>query len=130
VLAPLGAPDMNTPIQYALTQPRRRPGCAQRLDFSTIRRLNFEPPDLERFPALAMGYEVARAGGTAGAVFNAANEAAVEAFRQGRIPFGQIVELTRRVLDRHTLQMDPDLDTLLAADTWARREVHECLNCC
>jgi len=127
VLAQLGSPDMRTPIQYALTWPERRVGCARRLDFGTIRRLNFEPPDFDRFPALAMGFEVARAGGTAGAVFNAANEAAVEAFQQRRITFGKIVELTRRVLDRHTVASNPDLGTLLEADQWARREVAECL---
>jgi 1-deoxy-D-xylulose-5-phosphate reductoisomerase len=74
-----------------------------------------------------MGFEVARAGGTAGAVLNAANEAAVEAFQQRRIPFGCIVELTRRVLDRHTVQNSPELGGLLEADQWARREVAECL---
>lgn len=127
IIAQLGTPDMRTPIQYALTYPERRAGCAGSLDFTTVRRLNFEPPDLQRFPALRLGYEVARAGGTAGAVFNAANEAAVEAFREGRIPFGRIVELISRALDRHEVSQDPDLETLLAADAWARREVAECL---
>jgi 1-deoxy-D-xylulose-5-phosphate reductoisomerase len=79
VIAQLGTPDMKTPIQYALTYPERHEGCAERLDFSTLKRLNFEQPDFERFPALRLGFEVARSGGTAGAVFNAANEAAVEA---------------------------------------------------
>ncbi len=129
VIAQLGAPDMRTPIQYALTHPHRCEGCASGLDFSTIRRLNFEPPDMDRFPALRLGYQVARAGGTAGAVFNAANEAAVEAFRTGRIPFGRIVGLIERVLDRHTVEPSPDLETLLATDAWARQEVAECLNC-
>jgi 1-deoxy-D-xylulose-5-phosphate reductoisomerase len=127
IVAQLGSPDMRTPIQYALTWPERRVGCARRLDFRTIRRLNFEPPDPDRFPALAMGFEVARAGGTAGAVFNAANEAAVEAFQQRRITFGKIVELTRRVLDKHRIVERPELGTLLEADRWARREVAECL---
>ena len=127
VVAQLGSPDMRTPIQYALTYPFRREGCASRLDFSTIRRLNMEPPDLERFPALRLGYEAARAGGTAGAVLNAANEAAVKTFRQGRIPFGRIVELIECVLHRHRGQPDPDLEALLAADAWARQEVAECL---
>jgi len=127
VVAQLGTPDMRTPIQYALTWPERRAGCARRLDFGAIRRLNFEPPDFERFPALKMGFEVARMGGAAGAVLNAANEAAVEAFQRGRITFGQIVELTRRVLDRHRPQRNPDLQALLEADRWARREVAECL---
>ncbi|MGB9626300.1 MAG: 1-deoxy-D-xylulose-5-phosphate reductoisomerase, partial [Phycisphaerae bacterium] len=78
VVAQLGTPDMRTPIQYALTYPERRLGCSDRLDWSAIRRLHFEPPDLERFPALRLGYEAARAGGTAGAVLNAANEEAVQ----------------------------------------------------
>lgn len=127
VIAQLGTPDMKTPIQYALTYPERREGCAERLDFSTLKRLNFESPDFDRFPALRFGFEVARAGGTAGAVFNAANEAAVEAFQERRISFGRIVELIQRVLDRHDVQQKPDLETLLAADAWARREVTECL---
>jgi len=127
VMAQLGAPDMRTPIQYALTWPQRQVGVARRLDFATLRRLNFEPPDFERFPALKMGFEVAAAGGTAGAVLNAANEAAVEAFQHRQIPFGKIVELTRRVLDRHTVESSPDLETLLEADRWARREVAACL---
>jgi 1-deoxy-D-xylulose-5-phosphate reductoisomerase len=127
VIAQLGTPDMRTAIQYALTYPQRREGCASRLDFSTIRRLNFEPPDLERFPALRLGYEVARAGGTAGAVLNAANEAAVEGFQAGAIPFGRIIELVDRVLSRHEVNPEPDLDDLLAADAWARHEVAECL---
>ncbi len=128
VIAQLGTPDMRTPIQYALTWPERLEGCARRLDLSTIRRLNFEPPDMRRFPALRLGFEVARTGGTAGAVLNAANEAAVEAFRGNRILFGRIVELVERVLERHDVVHDPDLQTLLEADAWARREVAECLN--
>ncbi len=128
VIAQLGTPDMRTPIQYALTWPQRLEGCARRLDLSTVRRLNFEPPDLERFPALRLGFEVARTGGTAGAVLNAANEAAVEAFRENRILFGRIVEIVERVLERHDVVPDPDLQTLLEADAWARREVAECLN--
>ncbi len=128
VIAQLGTPDMRTPIQYSLTYPQRHAGCATRLDFTTIRRLNFEPPDMERFPALRLGYEVARAGGTAGAVFNAANEAAVEAFLGRRIAFGRIVELIERVLGRHRVEPNPDLEALLEADAWARREVAECLS--
>ena len=127
VIAQLGTPDMKTPIQYALTHPHRMEGCADRLDFSSIRRLNFEQPDVERFPALRLGYDVARRGGTAGAVFNAANEAAVERFRDGRIRFGQIVDLIETLLDRHTVTTDPDLQTLLDADAWARDEVNRCL---
>ncbi len=127
VIAQLGTPDMRTPIQYALTHPDRLDGCADRIDFSALRRLHFEPPDPDRFPALRLGVEVARKGGTAGAVFNAANEAAVDAFRAGNIRFGRIVELIEHVLGRHEVQPNPDLPTLLAADQWARQEVARCL---
>ncbi|GMU24583.1 MAG: 1-deoxy-D-xylulose 5-phosphate reductoisomerase [Phycisphaerae bacterium] len=128
VIAQLGTPDMRTPIQYALTYPERVDGCARRLDFSTLRRLNFEPPDPDRFPALRLGYAVARAGGTAGAVLNAANEAAVEAFQQGRLGFTQIVSVSEKVLGRHTVKSDPTLEELLDADGWARQVVGEYLD--
>jgi 1-deoxy-D-xylulose-5-phosphate reductoisomerase len=128
VIAQLGTPDMRTPIQYALTYPERVDGCARRLDFSTLRRLNFEPPDPDRFPALRLGYAVARAGGTAGAVLNAANEAAVEAFQQGRLGFTQIVSVSEKVLGRHTVKSNPTLEELLDADGWARRVVGEYLD--
>src|SRR6185295_18769463 len=80
VVAQMGYPDMRTPIQYAMTYPRRLAGTSDRLDFSKLDRMSFEPPDMNRFPALRLGYEVAARGGTAGAAMNAANEAAVEAF--------------------------------------------------
>jgi 1-deoxy-D-xylulose-5-phosphate reductoisomerase len=127
VIAQMGTPDMRTPIQYTLTYPDREIGCASRLDFSTIRRLNFEMPDVHRFPALRLAYDVVRAGGTAGAVFNGANESAVELFRAGRIRFGQIVMLIEQVLQRHAVQAATDLETLLEADRWARQEVIACL---
>lgn len=128
VVAQLGTPDMRTPIQYALTYPERRPGCSDRLDWSAIRRLHFEPPDLERFPALRLGYEAARAGGTAGAVLNAANEEAVQAFREARIPFGRIVSTVEQVFRRHRFLAAPTMEDLLAADRWARQEVSRCLD--
>lgn len=123
ILAQLGPPDMRTPIQYAFTCPRRCPGPAAVLDWRSVRTLNFEPPDLERFPALRLGHEAARRGGAAGAVLNAANEAAVERFRAGEIPFGRIAWLTQEVLRRHEDIAEPTLSQLLAADRWARQEV-------
>ncbi|MHC4996194.1 MAG: 1-deoxy-D-xylulose-5-phosphate reductoisomerase [Planctomycetota bacterium] len=93
VLAQLGAPDMKTPIQYALTYPDRAPGCSEPLDWTTLGRLDFHQPDHERFPALGLAYRVIEAGGTAGAILNAANEQAVAAFLEHRIRFGRIVEL-------------------------------------
>jgi 1-deoxy-D-xylulose-5-phosphate reductoisomerase len=85
--------------------------------------LNFEPPDLDRFPALSLGFEVARQGGTAGAVLNAANEAAVAAFLDGTLMFGEIVPACRAVLEHHNFEQEPNLDRLIELDRWARREV-------
>jgi 1-deoxy-D-xylulose-5-phosphate reductoisomerase len=124
VIAQLGTPDMRTPIQYALTHPKRLEGCSTRLDWSKIREMTFEQPD-ERFPALQLGYEVIRLGGTSGAVVNAANEIANEMFRAGNIRFGEIVQRVEAVLTRHKAAgfvAQPSLDELLAADAWARKE--------
>jgi len=123
VIAQLSPPDMRLPIQYALTYPLRLPSPARKLNLHEMRRLTFEPPDPERFPALRLGFEVARRGGTSGAVLNAANEAAVEAFRAKKIAFPQIAELTEHCLRTHTWVEHPDLDELLTADRWAREEV-------
>lgn len=128
IVAQLGPPDMRIPIQYALTYPARCNGLVGSMDLSTLRSLHFDPADEERYPALGIGFEVARRGGTTGAVANAANERAVEWFMQGRIRFGQIVELVRYVLDRHINNEQPSLDDVLDADCWARSEVDECLN--
>jgi 1-deoxy-D-xylulose-5-phosphate reductoisomerase len=127
VIAQLGTPDMKTPIQYAMTYPRRVPGLAETLAWDARRSLQFEPPDFERFPALRLGYEAARGGGTSGAVLSAANETAVERFRAGEIPFGQIAALAERALRRHRPIATPALADLLAADAWARQEVCECI---
>ena len=124
VIAQLGTPDMRTPIQYALTHPNRHPGCSTRLDWSKIKEMTFEQPD-ERFPALQLGFQVIRLGGTAGAVVNAANEKANEMFRQGKIAFGKIVELVQSTLKKHqntNFIAEPTLDELFAADAWARQE--------
>ena len=126
VVAQLGMPDMRAPIQYAMTWPRRLPGRAERLDFRKLGRMHFEAPDPVRFPALRLGHEVARRGGTAGAALNAANEAAVEAFRRHEIRFPQIVPIVEDVLGRHRFIAEPTLEELLAVDAWARREVNEC----
>src|SRR5204862_3715096 len=83
VLAQLSPPDMRLPIQYALLYPERVSGPTRRLDWGALRSWHFEQPDHETFPSLELGYEVARRGGTCGAVLNAANEAAVERFLKG-----------------------------------------------
>jgi 1-deoxy-D-xylulose-5-phosphate reductoisomerase len=129
-IAQLGTPDMKTPIQYAMTYPRRVPGIAEPLAWEASRQLSFEPPDFERFPALNLGYDAARQGGTSGAVLNAANEAAVERFRAGEIPFGRIAALAERTLRAHCVVARPDLTDLLAADAWARADVEHCIRSC
>ena len=125
VIAQLSPPDMRTPIQYAFTYPERRAGQARRLTTKERFALHFEPPDPARFPALRLAYDVARLGGTAGAVLNAANEAAVAAFAAGLIPFGEISRLVELTIDRHRVRLEqkPSLSDLLDADRWARETV-------
>jgi 1-deoxy-D-xylulose-5-phosphate reductoisomerase len=123
VLGQLSPPDMKLPIQYALTHPDRWSCPAPKLDWKESILLEFEPPDLDRFPALGLGYEVARAGGTAGAVLNAANEAAVAAFLDGEMAFLDIVPACRSVLEHHEFIANPMLEQLIELDAWARREV-------
>jgi len=125
VLAQLGAPDMKTPIQYALTYPARPVGCSAALDWTKLSRLDFEQPDHDRFPSLKLAYQVIRAGGTAGAIFNAANEAAVAAFLDRRITFGQITDLVRQALEALPSTPLRDLGTALDADLRARAFVNE-----
>ena len=127
--AQLSVPDMRMPIQYALTYPERRACPAESLDLSKALRLQMEPPDMERFPALRLGYDVAKRGGTSGAVMNAANEAAVELFRRGDIRFRDIVHYTEEALRRHEFMEAPGLQDLLEADRWARQEVARCTTC-
>ena len=127
IIAQMSAPDMCLPIQYALTFPKRVKGITRHLKLEQIGRLTFEKPDMEVFKALKIGYQVARTGGTAAAVFNAANEAAVKEFLEGKIKFVKIVELIEYCLDRHKVKSNATLEDLLSADSWARNEVRECL---
>ena len=123
VIAQLGAPDMCLPIQYALTYPARVAGIAKHLRLDELGQLTFERPNLETFRVLPLGFEVARTGGTAAVVFNAANEAAVQEFLAGRIEFVNIVELIEHCLNKHNVKRRVSLEELLEADAWARREV-------
>ncbi len=125
VLAQLSPPDMRLPIQYALLYPERIPGPANRMNFSKALSLEFSPPDHSRFPALKLGLRVAEQGGTAGAVFNAANEVAVEAFLKQEIGFNDIVRAVGEVVAQHPFQSSPDLDQIVAIDQWAREETNK-----
>ena len=123
VIAQLSPPDMRLPIQYALTYPRRLPCPCPDFDRTQPWDLTLEPADTERFPALELGFEVAAAGGTAGAVLNAANEEAVGLFLTGKIRFTDIVLGCRDVLENHSHESNPPLNRLLELDRWARREL-------
>jgi 1-deoxy-D-xylulose-5-phosphate reductoisomerase len=123
VLAQLSPPDMRLPIQYALTYPDRTAGPARRLQWDELTAFHFEQPDRETFPALELGYEVARRGGTCGAVLNAANEAAVGRFLAGSLAFLDIPRVCRALLENHHYSAQPTLAELHAADRWARQEV-------
>ncbi|MDQ4026206.1 MAG: 1-deoxy-D-xylulose-5-phosphate reductoisomerase, partial [Actinomycetota bacterium] len=114
--------DMRIPIQAALLGEDRTRGGFERLDLGKIGNLGFEEVDHERFPALGLAYRAGRAGGTAPAALNAANEVAVAAFLDGELPFTGIARVVARVLDAHSPEDDSDVEQVLAADRWARRE--------
>ncbi|MDZ4686717.1 MAG: 1-deoxy-D-xylulose-5-phosphate reductoisomerase [Planctomycetaceae bacterium] len=121
-VAQLSPPDMRLPIQYALTYPERWPGVCPTMDWTKAAALTFEPPDFEAFPALQLGFEVARRGGTCGAVLNAANEVAVDRFLKGELRFPEITSACRDVLQHHHYDSSPTLTDLLTLDRWARQE--------
>jgi 1-deoxy-D-xylulose-5-phosphate reductoisomerase len=125
VLAQLGVTDMRHAIQYALTYPARQASELPPLNLAACGTLEFYEPDTERFPCIALAYDALRAGGTMPAALNAANEVAVAAFLDERIPFGQIPALIRAACAAHTPQPVNDLETVLAADRWARGWVQE-----
>jgi len=121
VIAQLAFPSMELPILYALSYPERLADTGiPRLDPAAIGALTFEPVRTEVFRAFGAGVAAGRAGGTAPAVFNAANEVAVAAFLEGRITFGRIADVIERVLDAHDVQPALDLGTVRESDRWAR----------
>ena len=120
VLAQLSRTDMGFPIQYALTYPNRLAGSLKPLDFAELSKLEFSAPRTEDFPALNLARQAGLAGGTLPAVFNAANEVAVDAFRSGKIRFPAIWETVAAVMQSHKTVLKPTLDQILAADAQAR----------
>ncbi len=127
VLAQMGPPDMKTPILYALTWPHRGVNCSAAMDWKALSKLEFFPPDHDRFPSINLAYRVIRAGGTSGAIFNAANEVAVAAFLEQHIRFGRIVRLVEQALDAIPSQKADSLETILEADAKAREYVRKAL---
>lgn len=119
-IAQLAAPDMRLPIQLALTWPDRVDACVPHLDWRALSSLEFAEPDHERFPALELAMDVIRRGGSAGAVFNAANEIAVRAFLDGTIPFGRIVGIVSETLERAGAGAAESLAEVLESDAGAR----------
>jgi 1-deoxy-D-xylulose-5-phosphate reductoisomerase len=123
MLAQLSHADMRLPIQYALTFPHRQPSPVRPLELEEIQKLEFYPPEFRRFPSLSLVLDAGRRGGAWPAVFNGANECAVRAFLDGKIPFTGISTVCRRVMGRYKgSQGKVGLSTILAADGWARRE--------
>jgi 1-deoxy-D-xylulose-5-phosphate reductoisomerase len=128
VISQLAFPSMELPILYALTHPERLPDVGvRRFDPVAVGTLTFEPVREEVFRAFRAGVNAGRAGGTTPAVFNAANEEAVAAFLAGRITFGRIADTIERVLETHRSEPVRDLETVRAADRWARARAHEVL---
>ena len=125
VLAQLGNPDMRTPIAYALGWPERRESGADTLDIVSIARLDFEAPDTGRFPCLRLARDAMGAGGTASAILNAANEAAVAAFLDGRIPFTDIAVLIEKALEDIPARDADSLAIVLDDDAKSRTYVDE-----
>ena len=122
VMAQLGIPDMKGAIAYAMSYPQRLALQQSLPDFARMGALTFEPPDLEKFPCLALAYQAGKIGETLPAVLNAANEVAVQAFLKHRISFVKIPEIIRETMERHTVVNDPSLDDILEADRWAREQ--------
>ena len=125
VIAQMGPPDMTMPIAYALYYPNRPVRTIGSLDLAGIGELTFRPPKDRFARAINLGYEVIRRGGLSGAVLNSANEAAVEAFLEKKISFGQIVPLVEEVLNQTLVVDEVTLAGLLEAHRWARRQVAE-----
>jgi 1-deoxy-D-xylulose-5-phosphate reductoisomerase len=126
VLAQLGWPDMRIPIQYAFFYPERKANTLQPLDLAKVGQLTFENPDIERFPCLRLALEAGKIGGTMPAVMNAANEVAVQAFLDRKIPFPAIPALISDVMASYSPKTsEVDLADILNADNWSRKQTGE-----
>ncbi len=128
IVAQMGSTDMKGPIAYALSYPERISGSAPALGLAGL-KLEFMEPDLKRFPCLALAYETLKTGGTAPAVLNAADEAAVSMFLKGRLPFTGIFKVISEVLERHSPRKVTALEDVLEADRWAREAAQVTMRC-
>ncbi len=128
ILAQLSITDMRIPIQYALTYPRRLRNTLKPLDFFKLKKMNFQKPDIKRFPCLGLAIEAAGEGGSLPCVLNAADEAAVKAFLNKRINFIDIPGIIAQVMDRHKKITRPSLQEVLSTDAWARTEAEHVIS--
>jgi 1-deoxy-D-xylulose-5-phosphate reductoisomerase len=127
IMAQMGVTDMTHAIQYALTYPIRKENCMPPLDITRLSELNFEQPDLERFPCLGLAYEAMRQGGSMPAVLNAANEITVQAFLDDRIGLMEIAQVNAGVMQAHKVEPLNDLHDVLRVDKWARSAANKLL---
>lgn len=127
VIAQLGTPDMKLPIQYALYYPERRFLPGDRLDFTKLKEITFDEPDMETFRGLKLAYEAGKAGGSLPTVFNAANELAVSLFLEKKIPYLAIPDLIQGAMENHKKKAAPDVDQILAAEQEAYDFIRETL---
>ena len=125
VIAQLGVPDMELPIQLALTYPERVASASDRLDFFALGKMTFEKPDLKKLPCLDMAIQSAKTGGTATTVLSAANEVAVALFLNHQIGYNQIYRSVAEALEHVKFTAKPDLETILEADLAARNYIKE-----
>ena len=125
IMAQLGKTDMRIPIQYALTYPERWDSLLEDLDFYQFGQLNFEPPDLKKFPSLELALNVAREGGSLPCVLNAADEVAVEAFLMGKISFNSIYQIVESVVEQHRKEDVTSVENVMRIDEWARKRAEQ-----
>lgn len=124
IIAQIGPPDMRLPIQYALFYPQKRQiNSFRRFSFSDYPQITFESADLKIFRCLSLAFEAGKRGGTAPAILNAANDIAVAAFLQGRIPFYKIADLNEKALNKFSIKSHPNLDEILSVDKQVREFV-------
>jgi 1-deoxy-D-xylulose-5-phosphate reductoisomerase len=128
VIAQLGVPDMKGAIAYALSWPERLPINQPAPDFAAIGSLNFQGPDVQKFPCLAYAFQACKAGGTLPAVLNAANEVAVQSFLNKKLSFIQIPDVIGQTMENHRIDKQPNLSDIQEADQWARQQAKEVIN--
>lgn len=125
IIAQLGIPDMKAAIAYALSYPERLALAQPMPDFSGAQDLTFQKPDLGKFPCLALAFKACKVGKTMPAVLNAANEIAVNAFLNSKISFIEIARIVSMTMEAHEPHSNPDLEDIITADEWARKEALE-----